>query len=135
MITPDLKDRLLSFIANEAVDSELSMWYTDNERQTIFGHLGFPINFLTPLLKQFEELGLLKMTGAKGYEGFTLKIDAYDFLRYGGFTAKEEIINSNLRKLELEITSLEVNIPKAKFDMVSTTLTTLIAAWSSVYGK
>lgn len=126
MITPDKKDALLIKMVNDpnrewlGVDPEYS---------------GFTLPLLSAVIRQFSERRLVKLIGSlgKGDDTYTLAVEANsdDFLRRGGFMFEEVQFRNQFSKLELELATLEGEIPQERFKNIMTLVSAASAAVSA----
>lgn len=101
MITPELKDNIL----NNLNVGKISFGINIKEAKLKFG---VEEDVLDMLLNQFEAHKLLKQYKSDGGAVFiTLKAEYFDHLNHGGYTAQEELLQSNFRKLFWELEALE----------------------------
>jgi hypothetical protein len=111
LITPQLKDRILNDIVNEGI--EVPQYDVDKRANN------YDLNDkeLNAILEQFEKKELIKISPGFGDEKvLNVKVNTHDFILHGGFTAQEELLEKNIKKLLLEIESLKPSMP----DKVST---------------
>lgn len=114
MITPEIKDKILSYlIAQDEINLDVD--FRDLYKQT-------EISFekANMVLQHFERLGLLKRTGYMGGCIIDLNAEIYDFFSHGGFTGQEEILRANLEKLNLELLKLSKEIEPSKLEAINT---------------
>ena len=69
------------------------------------------VNELKGLLSQFSRMGLIgsHLYVSETYIELEKQMEAEDFLRIGGFTAKDKILKQNIEKLNLEVQKLREN--------------------------
>jgi len=118
MITSKLKDDILKFLVENT--PEMSGQFNIKQIATNFNT---SINEIDAILDDFAEKKLInssKLIG--GLVRFNLTAFSHDFYSKGGYTFEDDIFISNIRKLELEIKSLEKSIPKNKFDILMTSI-------------
>ena len=129
MITPEIKDQILRYLCENCEFDELCV-IEDNEdllKLTSWNELyGF-----------IEQLKRLRLIGPQSdvYEDnpyILLYMDAQDFLRIGGFTAKETILKQNIEKLNLEIQKLRDN-PSQALSILSN-VTSILANITTFFG-
>jgi hypothetical protein len=122
MITPDLKDKILKTLIDRSTDTRIVFDIHDLAKENEIGS-----STANELLKYFEEKNLLhcqRMMGGGVMAQIT--VDAFDFIRYGGFVGEEQLMNIEFEKLKLEIESLKTTIPKEKFDVINGALNTVM---------
>lgn len=110
MITPELKDRILSDLVNSPINSEVNI-NTDCDRYGIDSDEYFAI------LQHFERLNLISMDACLGGEVFIqTHIEAHDLWRTGGFTGQETLLKANIEKLGMEIDKLSRDLSPKQLD-------------------
>lgn len=106
IITPNIKDKVLTAILSQ--ENEVFLI----KHEDVFPNKEISKRQFELILLQFEELGLLRKVKGHG-TSFLISISAniYDFFNHGGFVTQEELLKSNLQKLDYELTKLaqEVN--------------------------
>lgn len=105
MITPEIKDQILKYLCGKCEFEYLS--FVDNEDLLKLATL----NELEGFVEQLKRMRLVDYK-SEVYEDQThviLYLEAQDFLRIGGFTAKEIILKQNIEKLNLEMQKLREN--------------------------
>ena len=115
MITPQLKDVILNAFTDKGTFVSFNIKALSND---------FNINkdVLELIIDQFQNHNLMtlqKMLG--GRVDAYLTADAFDLVRLGGYTAREDILKLNIQKLQLEIDSLQESFPE-KAETISTIL-------------
>jgi hypothetical protein len=86
------------------------------------------------LLRQFERRGFLKIkTECKRMESVvvSIEVEADDHLNRGGFVFEEEAFRNDFTKLELELATLEGEIPVERFNTIMTLLSTAATSVSA----
>lgn len=131
MITPEQKDQILKYICDECEYEETSKFRPDEFSSIV----SLNTNELEGLLSQFSRMGLI---GSNIYVSETRvliqkRIEAEDFLRIGGFTAKEKALKQNIEKLNLEVQNLRKN-PSDPLAAI-TNITTIATNILSFFGK
>ncbi|MGQ1929819.1 hypothetical protein ACQ1Q1_07470 [Ornithobacterium rhinotracheale] len=127
MITSEMKDQILNEMVKHGVDLE----FNSNE---LSEDLNIPYEYFNIIIDQFENNGLMRVERCIGGHMFVLlTAEAFDLVRLGGFTAKEEILKLNLQKLQLEIDSLKETSPE-KAERITAILAN-IAAVASFFFK
>lgn len=104
MITPEMKDRLLNFLIENAPQHPFPRGGD--------GYTDIPWMYIEMILNQFHKRGFITIRLTKEEMDVTLTADAYDFAYHGGFVAQEENLMNNLRKLELEVQKLQSTFPE-----------------------
>lgn len=106
MITPQMKDKVLSYMVEQKLPRFIIC--TDN----LATELDIEPEFICLIIEQFEKQSLCRIQEKRGL-GFPpttfvilLTADAYDAKRNGGFVFQEEIMKTNLAKLDMELTQL-----------------------------
>ena len=104
MIDHIVKDAILSNLLKKAGDN-LSISLNINKSMEDFGCNSA---ILEAVLQHFEDRGFIDATYMLGGAVYIrLKVTAYDFANHGGFTAQEELLEKNIKKLLLEVESLK----------------------------
>lgn len=116
IITPQLKDKLL--IQLLSADSIRTTFTFSPEMEE---ELGMTSDMAQMIIKQFEEMGLLKATFFSNPFGarITLNAKAHDVYSHGGFTAQEEILKANIEKLDLQLQYLTKQLGPDYLDTAS----------------
>ncbi|MDR2410581.1 MAG: hypothetical protein LBE13_21060 [Bacteroidales bacterium] len=106
MITPEIKDRVLTHIVSRDV---VLCYLKYNE---VFPENELSYDEFILILEQFVRLGLLEIAREMTEEQchIVIRADIYDFHRHGGFVAQEEILRANLEKLNYELLQLSEDI-------------------------
>ena len=106
MITPQMKDKVLSYI----VKQELPRFMIRLDDLSV--QLDIKPDYISLIIEQFKKMGLCEINETRGI-GFpptafiiTLTANAYDANRNGGFVFQEEIMKANLLKLDMELNQL-----------------------------
>lgn len=119
MITPEIKDRFLS----ELVEHDMRGSFTFCE---FANDLKISEDEFDVIMRQFEELNLVKFvrTTRTGKTLYVISADGVDFLKRGGFVAKEssiakqaEIRNLELQKLNIEFQKLQIELEKLNLEI------------------
>jgi hypothetical protein len=102
MITPEIKDRILTHI----ISRDVLLFYLKYDE--VFPEKDISFNEFILVLEQFVRIGLLETAKEVTREQCYIVIcaDIYDFHRHGGFVAQEEILRANLEKLNYELLKL-----------------------------
>lgn len=104
MITPEIKDLLLSDLVSEpSMECTLDI----NKSAKRYGISQIQCD---AIIRQFEKLGFIHVL--KSYDGYEVNItvDAHDFMQRGGFTGQEMLLKANIEKLGLEIDKLSKDL-------------------------
>jgi hypothetical protein len=106
MITPEIKDRILTHIVSKDI---VLCFFKYNE---VFPEKEITYDEFILVLEQFVRLGLLETAKEVSEEQcyIVIRADIYDFHRRGGFVAQEEILRANLEKLNYELLKLAKDI-------------------------
>ena len=97
MITPELKDRILSSLVNLGMSV-----HTDIHSDP--ADYGIDSYTYQAILDQFEQKGYITQTKfLGGVIRIRITADAHDFVGLGGFVGQEELLKANIQKLGLEI--------------------------------
>lgn len=108
MIDCRLKDKILFKIVDES--PEMTFAFDVEDSKEIFG---FNPELVGSVLDYFETIGLIDQD--KYLEGgilLEILIPAHDLVTLGGFTAKEELLTNNLKKLLLEMEEIKAQVPE-----------------------
>lgn len=132
MITPEQKDLILKYICDECEYDVHSVFETNE----FFSVAHIEVNELEGILCQFSRMGLI---GPDPYvseykTNIELRMEAQDFLRIGGFTAKDEILKQNIEKLNLEVQKLreDQSDPLAAAANIATIATSILSFFKPV---
>ena len=104
IITPELKDKLLNELVEKCEVSELTLINIDS----LAKDLQTTSKVIEGIFNQFVDIGLCTPANYRisGELHVILNVEAHDMVRRGGFTAKEKILEDNLKKLSFEIEEL-----------------------------
>jgi hypothetical protein len=104
IITPILKDKVLEYLCS-ACQTEYSVSANTNE---IVNYLEIDFDTFHSIMNQFQRLGLVyDLNLRRSAVFFILTVEANDLYLQGGFLAREELLENNIRKLVLEIDNLK----------------------------
>lgn len=110
MITPELKDLILSDIVHSPINSEGNI-NTDCDRY------GIDSDEYYAILQHFERLNLISMDACLGGEVFIqTHVEAHDLWRTGGFAGQESRLKANIEKLSMEIDKLSHDLSPKQLD-------------------
>ena len=116
LITPALKDKVLSFICANCQLEKLSQAKTD----LIIKELEIDFDAFNGIISQFQRFGFLSDLNLRISDlSFVLRIEAHDFWQKGGFVANEEIFKANIQKLGYEIDKLKNELGSQHLETVS----------------
>ena len=128
LITPKLKDDLLADLLS------VGSMNVQNDIHSCTKEFNTTSDIVEAIYDQFEEMRLLKQ--AKCLGGiiiFQLTAKAHDFYSHGGFTAQEEILKANIKKLSDELDFLAKQLsPNLREKVVS--LSTIASNIATVLG-
>lgn len=129
MITYKEKDKVVSYILSIGlIDTVIS--YGD-----VFPEREISKNEFFLILRQFVEMGLLsrskEMTGGSSYIGVTANI--HDLFAHGGFYAREELLEANLKKLGYELDCLSKSDDPKVLDRIDQ-ISDITASIATVFG-
>ncbi len=122
MVDCKLKDKILFKIVDES--PEMTFAFDAEDSDEIFG---YNPEVVGSVLDYFESIGLIDQD--KYLEGgilLEILIPAHDLVAHGGFTAKEELLTGNLKKLLLEMEAIKISVPE-KADTIATLITEIAA--------
>jgi len=117
MFTPELKDQVLKALTEHQLTK-----FSFNPRELAF-ELELDLDQLIALLEYFERKGLISdLTFGLGanYCSLTLRVEAFDLVRMGGFTALEQTFELELQKLQKEAETIKKTFPDKAERMLST---------------
>lgn len=108
MITPEIKDKMLSYLCDNFEFEGVCVLQNDE----LFNIAPISLNDLEAFFGQLVRMGLVGeetevISDNKSY--VFLYLEAQDFLRIGGFTAKEAVLKQSVEKLQLEVEKLRQN--------------------------
>lgn len=105
-ITPELKDKLLNHFKET---NSIKFVFSPSEAAE---QIKIDKDVIVQILEQLVSKGLIKKErlSSSGTYSVTLKAEFFDFVRHGGFTAQEELLQANINKLLLEIESLKKDL-------------------------
>lgn len=106
MITAQIKDKILFNIVESANTIRLEI-----NVQTLSNKLDVNSDIICAVIEYFERKGFCHINNKLGCYGsekydITLHVEAYDMYRNGGFVFLDDIMKTNLSKLELELSLL-----------------------------
>lgn len=114
IITPEMKDKVLADLLSADFPS-FTYQYKDSQ-----GDYGFHPQYVTLILNQFREMGLIQVTYFTGYGArIHVQAKAMDLYRHGGFIAEEEILKGNIEKLGLELETLSKQLTPNHIEQAS----------------
>lgn len=105
MITPEIKDRILEYLCDTFEFEGVCVL----QNEDIFNRVPISLNELEAFFRQLVRMRLAGretevITESKSY--IYLYLEAQDFLRIGGFIAKEATLKQSIEKLHLEMQKL-----------------------------
>ncbi len=103
VITPAVKDDILSYICIKCPPE--NFFKIDTEE--ILRDIECDFNTLDAILSQFQRLNFLSKLGVGDTTTFVPHLEATDFKQRGGFVAQEEIFETNIKRLLLEVDNLK----------------------------
>ena len=128
MFTPEVKDRILSYLC-DTIEFE-GVCVVPNEE--LLNLAPIDLNELDAFFRQLVRMRLVGdrtevITEDNSY--VFLYLEAQDFLRIGGFTAKEAVLKQSVEKLQLEVEKLRQNPsdPLAAITNVTTIATNILS--------
>lgn len=132
MLSPEIKDKILSYLCDTFEFEGVCVLQNDE----IFNLVPISLNELEAFFGQLIRLKLVGietevLTETKSY--IFLYLEAQDFLRIGGFTAKEAVLKQSVEKLRLEVEKLRQN-PSDPLTAI-TNVTTIAANILSFFGR
>jgi hypothetical protein len=129
MITSKIKDEILQHLCDNL---EFENYYSidKSEFSTNFGQLN--PNEITGILNQFFRIGLISdFAENRSDYNLSLLVEASDFLAHGGFYVQDEVLKSNIKKLDIELQLLSKELePKflEKANLISSIGSTIVGA-------
>lgn len=130
LITPKVKDEILSFLV---ANNDLNVTCNSSLPEALLKLVGNKNN-LQAILAQFCRLGLLSRGIVNSHSiSVCVNIEAHDFLGRGGFVVHEEILKSNISKLEFELKVLSKEL-EPKFAEKASVISALCANIATVFG-
>lgn len=131
MITPDLKDRVLDFIVERAPEMFIPV-----QSDSLATEMSTNRDVIESLLEYFQNRGLISYKPVLGIVYLiTIKVEAHDMKRRGGFVGEEEMLLGEFNKLVLELQSLQSTIEKNKFEKIMTRVNTVISFFGVALSK
>ena len=120
-----LKDKVLRFLCDH--------YPAEQNRQIDLKELlkvsGVDFDSVNAVLSYFARVGLISDVNSRRVALFlTLRVEAFDMLSHGGYTAQEELLKNNIEKLLLEIESLKPSMPE-KVNTLTTIAANIVAAF------
>jgi hypothetical protein len=116
LITPYLKDRLLTYLLNNCVPEQL----ISVKPNAILNELAMTFDTFNAIMVQFQRIGFVEELNLRRVAiQFILSVEAHDFAIRGGFVAQEELIEKNLNKLLLEIENLKKDLGPQKLETLN----------------
>lgn len=132
MLTPEIKDRMLSYLCDTFEFEGICILQNDE----IFNLVPVSLNELEAFFGQLVRMKLVgeqTMVFSETKSYIFLYLEAQDFLRIGGFTGKEAILKQSVEKLQLEIEKLRQN-PSDPLTAI-TNVTTIATNILSFFGR
>lgn len=116
LITPKIKDDCLNWICmNCPVEALVQI-----DQQELLISSGIPFDILAGVLRHFERIGLIEELNCRRVATFLIvNAEAHEFVLRGGFLAQEEVFETNIAKLILEIENLKKQIAPDHLDTVN----------------
>ena len=130
-VTPELKDKILNYI----IDNSTDMMYRGNWNNIVQA-IGVSEAYVDAILTHFDKRGLITYNSTmEGNCFIRINVEAHDYILAGGHVGEIEMMGMEFKKLQKEILSIEMNIPKTKFDYIMTSLNTVLGFFAAVYPK
>lgn len=116
IINPELKDAILKHLILHAKVEQ----FQSGDTSGILKELNIDFDAFHAVMTYFERVGLLKELGLnrRGVH-FILLTEAHDFYLRGGFTFQEEVLETNVKKLLLEVDNLKKQLGPDHLDTVN----------------
>lgn len=116
MITPIIKDSVLKWLCLNLEPEVLCKIDIADLLKTT----NLTFDALNSVLTYFQRIGFIEELNARRVAVFLiLRVEASDFLLRGGFVEQEEILESNIKKLLLEIKDLEKQVSPHHLETVN----------------
>jgi hypothetical protein len=116
-ITPQLKDAVLSFLCENSPLEQLGQ-ATEQDVKDLQKQFNLTFQDLNAILTYFQRCRLISDLNCRPIAiFFILRMEAKDFIRTGGFTLRETVLERNVEQLLLEI---EVLKKQLKLDQLET---------------
>jgi hypothetical protein len=112
IVTPALKDEILFYICNKCSVEDLFFCSTSE----VLEDTKFDFDSLNGILSQFQRFNFLKALEVGDVTKFILQVEAHDFANRGGFVMQEEILETNIKKLLLEVDNLKKQLTPDQLD-------------------
>ncbi len=116
MITPTIKDDVLKWLClNLETESLYTIDMTDLLKTT-----NLTFDTLNSVLYYFQRIGFIEELNSRRVAiHLILRVEANDFLLRGGFVAQEELLETNINKLLLEIDNLKKQLGPDQVETVN----------------
>lgn len=134
MITPAIKDNVLKWLCLNLKPESL---YTINMAD-LLKTANIDFDTLNSVLSYFERIGLIaELNSRRVAIHLIVRVEANDFLLRGGFVGQEELLETNIKKLLLEIDNLKKQLGPDKLETVNKLSSIASAVFSglSLFGK
>jgi hypothetical protein len=116
LITPQHKDRLLTYLFNHCVPEQM----TSGNPKEVLNELEMTFETFNAIMTQFQRFSFVEELNLRRVAvSFVLRTEAHDFLIRGGFVAQEELLETNLNKLLLEIQNLKKELGPQRLETVN----------------
>ncbi len=134
MITPAIKDNVLKWLCLNLKPESL---YTI-DMADLLKTANIDFDTLNSVLSYFERIGLIEELNSRRVAiHLIVRVEANDFLLRGGFVGQEELLETNIKKLLLEIDNLKKQLGPDKLETVNKLSSIASAVFSglSLFGK
>lgn len=116
IITPKIKDDILNCLCNELPPERM----VSLDAKIFCSTTGLDLQTISAVLTYFQRLGFIAELNNRGTAIFLIvNVEATDYLIRGGFTAQEELIESNINKLLLEIENLKKQLAPNQLETIN----------------
>lgn len=114
MVTSEIKDKILSEFKEAPQKGEFNMHEFASE-------LNLELHLVASIFDEFVALGLMDIEKTLGLRRVNFRINAlyFDFVRSGGFTAREKTKILENKQLEFNVQLLEIELNKLKSEIES----------------
>ena len=132
MITPELKDKLLEHIVNNAND----MFFKGSEEDLAVA-MECGAGEILEILHQFNRKGLVQPVEHQIEEslGLYVRADAHDYILKGGHVGEFMVMELQLQKLQSELLALEKQFGREPFRDLATAANTLTSFFQAFYHR
>lgn len=134
MITPTIKDDVLKWLCLNLKPESL---YTI-DMANLLKTANIDFDTLNSVLTYFQRIGFIEELNSRRIAiHLSVRVEANDFLLRGGFVGQEELLETNIMKLLLEIDNLKKQLGPDQLDTINKLSSIASAVFSglSLFGK